>query len=116
MTAIRERKEVSPLESLAGFGGEVDRKALGAMELSALPLTRSIDRDTVIPMERVTLSPKFQIVIPKSIREEMGLRSGQKLNLILYKNQLRGFPAQDIRELRGSLKGMNTEIDWDRDS
>jgi AbrB family looped-hinge helix DNA binding protein len=67
-------------------------------------------------MERVTLSPKFQIVIPKSIREEMGLRSGQKLNLILYKKQLRVFPAKDIRELRGSLKGMNTEIDWDRDS
>lgn len=46
----------------------------------------------------------------------MGLRSGQKLNLILYKKQLRVFPAKDIRELRGSLKGMNTEIDWDRDS
>lgn len=61
-------------------------------------------------MQTVTVSPKFQIVIPKSIREILHLRPGQKLQIMEYAGRVELIPERDIKELRGFLKGINTAL------
>lgn len=63
----------------------------------------------------VTLSPKFQIVIPKVIREAMKLRSGQKIQMIYYENRIELVTLQPLKQMRGFLKGMDTRIERERD-
>ena len=61
-------------------------------------------------METVTISSKFQIVIPRSIREPLGLKPGQKFQAIQYGNRIELFLVRPIREMRGFLKGIDAEI------
>jgi AbrB family looped-hinge helix DNA binding protein len=61
-------------------------------------------------METVTISSKFQIVIPCSIRESLGLKPGQKFQAIQYENRIELIPVRPIREMRGFLKGIDVEI------
>jgi AbrB family looped-hinge helix DNA binding protein len=55
-------------------------------------------------METVTISPKFQIVIPKSIRDALKLSPGQKIQAILYENRIELIPVRPIKGMRGFLK------------
>lgn len=66
-------------------------------------------------METVTISPKFQVVIPQSIREGMGIRSGERVHVIGYRNRIEIIPVRDIKKLRGFLKGIDTTIVRDDD-
>ena len=61
-------------------------------------------------MQTVTVSPKYQVVIPKHLRESMRLRPGQKLKVIAYDGRIELILDRDISELKGFLKGINTEI------
>jgi AbrB family looped-hinge helix DNA binding protein len=63
----------------------------------------------------VTVSPKFQVVIPKEIRESMGIVSGQKVQMIKYKNRIELIPLKSMKEMKGFLKGINTEVHRDDD-
>lgn len=68
-----------------------------------------------IAMAKVKVSPKFQIVIPKAIRDDMHLLPGQELLLYLLDGTLRLNPPRSIRELRGIAKGIRWEpTDRDR--
>jgi AbrB family looped-hinge helix DNA binding protein len=86
-------------------------------------LTISIDADTVIPkpdrrrhdMLTVTVSPKFQVVIPKEIRDALRLRPGQKMRVIEYEGRIELIPDRDISELRGFLKGIDTHLEREED-
>ena len=66
-------------------------------------------------MQTVTVSPKYQVVIPKSVRETMKLRPGQKMQVVEYEGRIELIPERDIKELRGFLKGINTEFDREKD-
>jgi AbrB family looped-hinge helix DNA binding protein len=61
-------------------------------------------------MQSVTVSPKYQVVIPKTIRELLNIRPGQKMQVIEYAGRIELIPEHDIKELRGFLKGINTEF------
>ena len=61
-------------------------------------------------MTAVTVSPKFQVVIPKEIRESMGIVSGQKVQIIAYQNRIELIPLKPMKELRGLLKGIDTDV------
>ena len=61
-------------------------------------------------METVTISPKFQVVIPQRIREAMGIRSGEKAHVIPYRNRIEIIPVREVRKLRGFLKGIDTSF------
>lgn len=65
-------------------------------------------------METVKVSPKFQIVIPKRLREELKLRPGEELQIYLLDGTVRVHRPRSIRELRGIAKGMKWK-DEDRD-
>ena len=60
-------------------------------------------------MEAVTISSKYQVVIPREIREQFNLKPGQKIMFIPYNNTLRIILVPPIKEMRGMLKGMNTD-------
>ena len=66
-------------------------------------------------MQTVTVSPKFQVVIPKVVREVLGLRPGQKMQIVEYSGRIELIPERDIRELRGFLKGMDTQFRREED-
>jgi AbrB family looped-hinge helix DNA binding protein len=61
-------------------------------------------------MNTVTVSPKYQVVIPKNIRDALQLRPGQKMNVIDYNGRIELIPDRDISELKGFLKGINTDF------
>ena len=61
-------------------------------------------------METVTISPKFQVVIPRSVRENMGLKPGQKIQVMAHDNRIELIPVRPIREMRGFLKGVDTGV------
>jgi len=61
-------------------------------------------------MHTVTVSPKFQVVIPKLIRDALRLRPGQKMKVMEYDGRIEFIPDRDISELKGFLKGINTEF------
>ena len=66
-------------------------------------------------METVTVSPKFQVVIPKEIRESLKLVPGQKIQALLYENRIELIPVRPIKKMRGFLKGIDTTIDRETD-
>ncbi len=66
-------------------------------------------------MNTVTVSPKFQVVIPKEIREAMKIKSGQKIQMITYGDRIELIPIKPMKEMRGFLKGINTEVARDND-
>jgi AbrB family looped-hinge helix DNA binding protein len=66
-------------------------------------------------METVTVSPKFQVVIPRSVRQSMGIKPGQKVQVIHYGDRIELIPITPIEETRGFLKGIDTAIDREPD-
>ncbi|MCF6257936.1 MAG: AbrB/MazE/SpoVT family DNA-binding domain-containing protein [Gammaproteobacteria bacterium] len=64
-------------------------------------------------MLSVTVSPKFQVVIPKEVRESMGIVSGQKIQMLTYRNRIELIPIRPMKKLKGFLKGIDTDIDRD---
>ncbi len=66
-------------------------------------------------MTTIAISPKFQIVIPKEVRETMKLNAGMRLEVVPYKNRIELIPIKPIKELKGSLKGINTTITREKD-
>ena len=66
-------------------------------------------------MQTVTVSPKFQVVIPRPIRESLHVRPGQKMQVVEYEGRIEFIPERDITELRGFLKGINTEFEREED-
>lgn len=66
-------------------------------------------------MSVVTVSPKFQVVIPREIREALGLAPGQKVQVLQYQNRVEFIPVRPMRALRGFLKGIDTTVPRDGD-
>lgn len=62
-------------------------------------------------MDAVTVSPKYQVVIPQKVRKQMRVKPGQKMHVIAYDNMVVFIPVRPIKEARGSLKGINTNVD-----
>jgi len=63
----------------------------------------------------ITVSPKFQVVIPKEIRQKLNLKPGQKLQVIQLGDRIEYIILKDIKNSRGFLKGINTDIKRERD-
>jgi AbrB family looped-hinge helix DNA binding protein len=63
----------------------------------------------------VTISPKFQVVIPKAIREKLRLSPGQKVQALLYGDRIELIPLQPVKRMRGFLRGIDTTVPRDTD-
>lgn len=66
-------------------------------------------------MQKVTVSPKYQVVIPKAIRESLKIYHGQKMQVVEHAGRIELIPERDIKELRGFVKGIDTEFKRDED-
>ena len=61
-------------------------------------------------MSTVTISPKYQVVIPKEIRQKLKLSPGQKVQTIAYDDRIELIPVVPIKKMKGFLKGINTDV------
>ncbi len=79
----------------------------------------AIDKRFEIPLESamisVTVSPKFQVVIPQPIREQLGIEAGQKLQVIAFDRRIELLPIEPAPSLRGFLRGIDTDVPRDDD-
>ena len=66
-------------------------------------------------MTTVTVSPKFQVVIPREIREALGIQPGQKVQVLQYQNRIEFIPVRPIEQMRGFLSGIDTTIEREQD-
>jgi AbrB family looped-hinge helix DNA binding protein len=66
-------------------------------------------------MDRVTVSTKYQVVIPKRVRDRLGIKPGQKVQVIPYMGRIELIPVKHIRDSRGFLTGMDTTVERDED-
>jgi AbrB family looped-hinge helix DNA binding protein len=66
-------------------------------------------------MAVVTVSPKFQVVIPQHIREALGLKPGQKVEALQYLDRVEFIPVRPMKSMRGFLKGLDTSVPRDED-
>ena len=66
-------------------------------------------------MPTVTISPKYQVVIPKEIREALSLAPGQKVEAIAYGDRIELIPVRPISEMRGFLEGIDTTMEREDD-
>ncbi len=66
-------------------------------------------------MNTVTISPKFQVVIPKQIRESLKLEPGQKVQAVEYERRIELVPVRPTAEMRGFLRGIETTVEREDD-
>ena len=66
-------------------------------------------------MATVTVSPKFQVVIPKEIRDSSGIVVGQKIQMISFRDRIQLVPIHPIERLRGTLEGIDTHVEREGD-
>lgn len=66
-------------------------------------------------MEAVKISPKFQVVIPREVREKLRLVAGQRMQVIAYGNRIELIPEREITEMRGFLQGIDTAVEREPD-
>ena len=66
-------------------------------------------------MDRVTVSQKYQIVIPRGVRERIGLKPGTALEVVAYGRRIELVPVEPIERVRGFLPGINTTVERDED-
>lgn len=66
-------------------------------------------------MTTVKISPKYQVVIPKEIRNKLKLRPGQKMQILQFGDRIEFILLKNIKESRGFLKGIDTNIEREED-
>ena len=66
-------------------------------------------------MKAVTISPKYQIVIPRDVRNSMDIQPGTRVQVLQYENRIELVPLRSPQSLRGFLKGINTDVQRDKD-
>jgi AbrB family looped-hinge helix DNA binding protein len=65
-------------------------------------------------MKTVKVSSRFQVVIPRKVRESLGLRPGQKIQVFLYQNRIELVPIEPMKRMRGFLAGIDTTVRRER--
>jgi AbrB family looped-hinge helix DNA binding protein len=66
-------------------------------------------------MATVKVSPKFQVVIPREARESLGIRAGQRIQVLTYEDRVELIPLKPMKAMRGFLKGIDTTVPRDED-
>ena len=66
-------------------------------------------------MATVTVSPKYQVVIPRAVREEFGIRPGEKVQIFVYEGRIELVQVRKLRQLRGFLRGLDARVEREED-
>ena len=68
-----------------------------------------------VVMKAVTVSSKFQVVIPREVRESMNIKPGTRIQVLHYENRIELIPLKEPKALRGFIQGIDTEVRRDED-
>ncbi len=68
-----------------------------------------------VAMKTVTVSPKYQVVIPRDVRETLSIKPGEKMQVINYANRIELVPVRKVKSMRGFLKGIDTTVRREKD-
>ncbi|HTS22024.1 MAG TPA: AbrB/MazE/SpoVT family DNA-binding domain-containing protein [Casimicrobiaceae bacterium] len=66
-------------------------------------------------MTTVTVSPKFQVVIPREVRKSLGISAGQKIRVVALGDRIEFIPVRPAKALRGFVRGIDSTVARDRD-
>ena len=66
-------------------------------------------------IKAVTISSKFQVVIPREVRESMAIQPGTRVQVLQYENRIELIPLKEPKALRGFIQGIETEVRRDED-
>lgn len=66
-------------------------------------------------MTTVTVSPKYQVVIPQEARKALGIQPGQKAQVLVYEGRVELIPVKKLKKVRGFLRGIDTSVPRDKD-
>jgi len=66
-------------------------------------------------MSTVTVSPKYQVVIPRQVREEFDIRPGEKVQVFVYEGRIELVPVRPLRRMRGFVRGIDTSVEREED-
>ena len=66
-------------------------------------------------MSTVTVSPKYQVVIPSDVRRQMGIKPGHRLEVLAYDGRVEFVPVENPHAMRGRLKGIDTNVPREKD-
>ncbi len=66
-------------------------------------------------MTTVTVSPKFQVVIPSILRKRFDIDPGEKMQIIAYENRIELIPVRKMKTMRGFLNGISTAFEREKD-
>lgn len=66
-------------------------------------------------VETVTVSPEYQVVIPSEVREALGIRPGQKVQVISHADRIEFVPVRPISDLRGMLRDLEDDFEREPD-
>jgi AbrB family looped-hinge helix DNA binding protein len=66
--------------------------------------------DKEASMKTVTVSPQYQIVLPRAIRDALDLRPGQEFRVLRYCGRIQLIPVRPIEKMRGFLNGIDTAV------
>jgi AbrB family looped-hinge helix DNA binding protein len=62
-------------------------------------------------MKTVTISSKYQVVIPQNIRKRLNLKPGQKIQAFVYRNRIELIPVAPVEIMRGFIRGLDTKVE-----
>lgn len=65
-------------------------------------------------MTMVKVSPKYQVVIPREVREAMGISAGEKVQVFQFEHRLEIVPVRRLSSMRGFLRGIDTAVPRDK--
>ncbi len=66
-------------------------------------------------MATVKVSPKYQVVIPREVRESLDISPGQEVEVLAFDNRIELIPIRPMREMRGFLQGIDTTVEREPD-
>ena len=66
-------------------------------------------------MNIVTISSRYQVVIPKDVREQLGWKPGQKVVAIPFRGRVELVPVQPLESVEGMLEGIDTDVPRESD-
>ena len=66
-------------------------------------------------MNTVTISTKYQVVIPKEVRNKLGIEAGMKFHVIEYGDRIELIPVKEMKAMRGFVKGVSTSVKREKD-
>ena len=94
---------------------ETRRSAFVFFNASLTSIYILLPKTRIDAINTITLSPKFQLVIPKHIRESMQLKAGTPMQVVQYGDRIEFIPVRPMQAARGMLSGMNTDFDREDD-